>query len=206
MPPVISAQAGVAVERQRGFTLVELMVTLAVMGVLSAVALPSFTTFMAENRAKAKATELVAAIQSAQFEAARRNRQVVFTLTSSTKPTTSLAGDPDGKSWASAALPLSGSDSKTPEVIYVGGYSEGASDVRLDASSVSLCFLPDGSLNANTSTGITGASCSVDADTGASLHIHPSRGDKVWRVNVTAMGKIFSCLGTMNSSNVFSCS
>ncbi|MEG1203046.1 MAG: hypothetical protein RSD82_12865, partial [Comamonas sp.] len=138
--------------------------------------------------------------------ASRRNRQVVFTLTSSIKPTVSLTGDIAGKSWASAALPLNGGDSNKPEVILVGGYSEGASDVKLEATSASLCFLPDGSLKVNTATGITGASCSVDASTGASVRIYPSKGDKVWRVNITAMGKISSCLGTLDSSSVFSCS
>lgn len=206
MPAVKRHLTSALTLRQGGFTLVELMVTVTVMAVLSAIALPSFSTFMAENRAKAKATELTAAIQAAQFEASRRNRQVVFTLTSSIKPTSSLTGDVDGKSWASAALPLTGGDSDKPEIIYVGGYSEGASDVKLSATSTSLCFLPNGSLKANTSTGITGASCSVDASTGANIRVYPSKGDKVWRVSISVTGKVSSCLGVDDSKSLFSCS
>lgn len=191
----------------RGFTLVELMVTMTVLAVLSAVAVPSFQTFMAENRARSKAVELTAAVKSAQLEASRRNRQVVFTLTSSIKPTTSLVGDAQGTSWASAALPLSGSsDSATPEVINVGGFADNAPDVKLQASSAGLCFLPDGSLKANSATGITSAACAVNTSTGVSVLISPSRGDKLWQLSVSPMGKISSCQGTAASGGSFSCS
>lgn len=191
----------------RGFTLVEMMVTMSVLAIMSALALPAFQTFMAENRARSKTVELAAAIKSTQLEATRRNRQVVFTLTSSIKPTTSLTGDAQGSSWASAALPLSGSsDSATPEVISVGGYADRTADVKLDASSAGLCFLPGGSLKANSSTGITSTACAVNSSTGANVLIYPSRGDKVWQVSVSPLGKISSCQGTAPSGSNFSCS
>lgn len=192
--------------RTYGFTLVELMVTLAVMAILSAVAMPSFSSFMAENRAKSKAANLTAAVQNAQFEAARRNREILFTLTSSIKPTTSLVGDASGRSWASVALPLAGSGSIGPEVIGVGGFTENASDVRMVASSAGICFLPDGSIKANTSTGVTSANCALDATTGTRVRVYPSRGSQVWQVSVSPMGKITSCIGREDVSGTFTCS
>lgn len=202
MPAVAHHQAR---GRAQGFTLIELMVTLAVMAVLTAIALPSFSTFMAENRAKSKAAQLTAAIQSAQFEAFRRNRQVLFTLTSSIKPSSSLKGDASGQNWASVALPLANSDSDEAELIHVGGYTENSSDVILSASSAGLCFLPDGTLKANSATGVSGASC-ADPANGAELRVHASRGGKAWQVSVSPLGKISSCIGTVNSSDVFNCS
>lgn len=188
-----------------GFTLIELMVTLAIMVILTAIALPSFSTFMAENRAKSKAAQLAAAIQSAQFDAFRRNREVLFTLTSSTKPSSSLTGNSSGKNWASVALPLPNSDSNQPEVISVGGYTENGADVTLSASSAGLCFLPNGSLKVNTDTKVTGASCAVTAS-GAEMRVDASRGGKSWQVSVSPFGKISMCMGTVSSSNVFTCS
>ncbi|WP_312835750.1 GspH/FimT family pseudopilin [Comamonas sp.] len=192
--------------RQRGFTLVELMVTMSVLAVMSAIALPSFQVFMAENRAQGKAVELAAALKTAQTEALRRNRQVVFTLTSSVDPSTTLAGNAQGKSWASAALPLANSsDSTTPTVINVGGFTENAADVALKASSAGICFLPDGTLKANTATGITTANCTVDSSTGANVRVYASKGNKVWQVIVTPMGRISTCLGKEDASGSFAC-
>lgn len=61
-----------------GFTLVELMVVLAVLAVLLGVAVPSFQNIINRNRLTAVTNEIVAAIQLARVEAVRRNGRVVF--------------------------------------------------------------------------------------------------------------------------------
>lgn len=193
-----------------GFTLVELMVTVSVMAILSAIALPSFQTLMAENRASAKTIELAAAIKTAQSEALRRNRQVVFTLTKSPNPTVSLesiSGTPNttGLNWATAALKLAGSDASVSayEVIGIGGFSDGTADVVIKASTAAVCILPDGSLKANTATGITNATCTT---ANATFLVKPARGDKRWQVRVSPMGNISNCVGLEDSGGLFSCS
>lgn len=192
---------------RQGFTLVELLVTMSVLAVMSAIALPSFQQFMAENRAQGKAVELAAALKTAQTEALRRNREVVFTLTSSVDPSSTLAGNTAGKSWASVTLPLaSSSDVSTPTVINVGGFTENAADVALKATSAGICFLPDGTIKANTATGITTGNCSVDASTGANVRVYASKGDKVWQVIVSPMGRVSTCLGKEDTSGTFTCS
>lgn len=60
----------------RGFTLVELMVTVAVAGVLLAIAVPSFTDLMRNNRSLAAANELVSALNAARAEAVKRGTRV----------------------------------------------------------------------------------------------------------------------------------
>jgi len=192
--------------KQNGFTAVELMVTLSIMVILSTLALPAFHTFMAENRARSKAIELAAALQTAQSEAMRRNREVVFSFTDSPNPSIALTASATGKGWAISALPLSGASVTATEVVNVGGYAEGTGDVQISAPAASLCFLPNGSLKANTSTGITGANCFVDPANGVSIVLKPASGAKAWQVQVTPLGKILSCTGALDSSNAFTCS
>lgn len=61
-----------------GFTLVELMVVLAVLAVLLGVAVPSFQNITNRNRLTAVTNEMVGALQLTRVEAVRRNGRVVF--------------------------------------------------------------------------------------------------------------------------------
>ncbi|MDI9240790.1 GspH/FimT family pseudopilin [Lysobacter sp. LF1] len=61
----------------RGFSLVELLVVLVVLGIVMAIAVPSFTSMINRNKLSASANELVAGMQIAKSEAVRRNGRVV---------------------------------------------------------------------------------------------------------------------------------
>jgi type IV fimbrial biogenesis protein FimT len=62
------------VSRTRGFTLVELMITIAVAAILLAVGLPGFQSAMRSNRLAAANNELMAAVALARSEAMRNRR------------------------------------------------------------------------------------------------------------------------------------
>lgn len=63
--------------RLRGFTLIELMVTLAVLAILAALAAPSFSNLINSNRLIGAANDVVAGLQLARLEAVRRGQSVV---------------------------------------------------------------------------------------------------------------------------------
>jgi len=69
-----------------GFTLVELMVTVAVIAILAVVAVPGMTALINSSRLNGQAEEMVASLQLARAEAIRRNARV--TVCASTDGTT----------------------------------------------------------------------------------------------------------------------
>ena len=59
-------------ERENGFTLVELLITIVVVSVLLATAIPSFMQFIENNRLTAQANSFVVSTQMARNEAVKR--------------------------------------------------------------------------------------------------------------------------------------
>jgi type IV fimbrial biogenesis protein FimT len=59
-----------------GFTLIELVVTIAVGGILVALAVPSFTTFIQNSRLTAQTNSLVSSLDYARSEAIKRDAAV----------------------------------------------------------------------------------------------------------------------------------
>lgn len=62
----------------KGFTLIELMVTIAVAAILVGIAIPSFSNLIVSNRLNTIATEMVDAVSFARSESVKRNSSVVF--------------------------------------------------------------------------------------------------------------------------------
>lgn len=66
---------------QQGVTLVELLVGIAIVGILLAVGIPSFTGWIQNTQVRTAAESMLTGLQLARAEAVRRNDLVRFTLT-----------------------------------------------------------------------------------------------------------------------------
>ena len=69
--------------RSRGFTLIELMVVVALAALLLGLGVPSFTGFIATQRVKTAASDFAVAAVFARSEAIKRNEDVTVTAVSS---------------------------------------------------------------------------------------------------------------------------
>jgi type IV fimbrial biogenesis protein FimT len=62
----------------KGFTLVEVMVVLAILAILLGIGMPGYRTLIAQQRVKTTATDLHSALALARSEAIKRNRMVTL--------------------------------------------------------------------------------------------------------------------------------
>ena len=83
-------------QRQRGFNLIELMVTVAIVAILMSIALPSFNDAIERNRIAAAANDFTAAVNYARTEAIRRNSPAGVCATNTSTACVSGANWADG--------------------------------------------------------------------------------------------------------------
>lgn len=88
--------------RQRGFSLIELMIGLTLVAMLLTFGMPSFTVWLQNTRIRSAAEALQSGLQLARAEAVRRNTSTVFTLTNSapiTANVNSVTPSSTGNNW-----------------------------------------------------------------------------------------------------------
>ena len=70
--------------QHKGFTLIELMVTISVLAILLTIAVPSFRTFVLNNRITGQANDMMTALNYARSEAIKRGLPVSMSSNSGT--------------------------------------------------------------------------------------------------------------------------
>jgi type IV fimbrial biogenesis protein FimT len=131
--------------RANGFSLIELMVTIAVAAVLVAWSVPSLNNLLLGNRLTARTNDLVGSIQYARSEAVKRGRPVNVTSKTAAANCTANCDWKDGwRVWFDTDN--DGAYDAGEELRDIPATS-GFKNLVFETSLPSIAFLPNGSLN-----------------------------------------------------------
>lgn len=126
---------------QPGFTLIELMVAVAILGVLLALGMPAYQDWASRSKVRVAGEGLIGGLVTARNQALQRNSQVHFYLTNNL--TASCALSNSGQSWVVSMADPAGqcnaapSDTTDPRIIQSRAGNEGSSRVVIAATNAS---------------------------------------------------------------------
>lgn len=151
-----------------GFSLIELIIALAVLSVLLALAAPSFKAWISNTKIRTAAEVIQSGLQMARAEAVRRNALISFQLTSSTDDTCALSttatnwvitygtDDPTGQcnvAMLNEAYPVTdATHNPVPRIIQVRTATEGSNNVLAAADQAVIAFNGLGRVTPNPAT------------------------------------------------------
>lgn len=162
--------------RQRGFTLVELVITIALVAILTSLAVPSFSEVLRQWRRDSATRELLTSLQLARAEAIKTSRQIVVC------PSTSGAACAAGTEWSTGWMVFVDDGAGTAanannqihnlneRILKVASAQAGVASLTSSGGVQRMQFLPNGLMRTGSATNITltvtpsGASSSTKVD------------------------------------------
>ena len=164
------------VNKNLGFSLIELMVTITVFGLIAAYAIPSFSTWIQDSKTRTIAESLQNGIRLAQTESVNKGRQVAFFVTDSQPSSTAIATKV-GSNWGVRVV--------VPTQADADGYLQGA---VLNGEGGSVVVTADVEEIRFNSIGRLANSASL-----VNYNIVNSKGVRPLRVVVTSAGSVRMC-------------
>ncbi|MBU2285282.1 MAG: GspH/FimT family pseudopilin [Gammaproteobacteria bacterium] len=183
----------------RGFTLIELMVTMAVMVVLALLAVPSLSMYVENAKVRGTAEVLYASVQQARTEAIRRNATVelIFTDQAPTAGNVDTSGlTTAGPNWIIRQVP----PTPSADPIFIEGRTGaegcgregGISSALIAASTNTVAFNPLGALGGTTPVSIDLSSHTAGCTPGGAI--------RCLRVTVSTGGQARMCDPAANAA------
>jgi type IV fimbrial biogenesis protein FimT len=173
-----------------GVTLVELVVTLAIVVILMALAIPSYTQWIANTKVRTTAEAIQNGLMLAKAEALRRNTRVQFVLTN-TSPVVanvnSVTASTSGTSWMVRVYEAGGTYASAD---FVQGRSaaEGGTNTAVSAGASSLIFNGSGGVWT-----LVGGALTIPGSTGISISVSGTASNRQLNVTISQAGAIRMC-------------
>jgi len=175
--------------RSQGFTIVELLVTVTVLGIVLMLGLPNLSAWLQNTQIRNSAEATVSGLQLARTEALRRNRQVRFNLVDTLDASCNLVAT--GASWVVSMADPTGkcnvdpSDTTDPFVVQKRSGQDGSQNVIVNASASSVFFNGLGSASAPIQFAVTNPAGGTCQQFGGTM--------RCLQVNVSASGSVRMC-------------
>jgi len=176
-----------------GFTLIELMVTIAIIGLVALFGIPAFGDFVLNNRLRGQTSNFIAQLTHARSEAMRTATRVTVC------PGT--AGGCAGSNWENGWVVFNDTNANATvdsgeTVIGIGAALDGGNTLRSTAFTTYISFRHDGSSRNVAGSGLAGSFALCDSR---------GYGDKAQAIAVSASGRVKALPANAVGSGVSNC-
>jgi len=177
----------------RGFSLIELMVTVALIAILLVVAIPAYGTWTADAHVRAAAESLTNAIRLTQATAVAKGRTSLFALTTDAQPSVNSTPAAYAPNWFATLNVLGGSDETKASLGLILKSTEGTRHRVTISGPALVCF---NALGRQTSLAAGANSLSTACTAGDPAVFQVSRdagASRYFKVLVYAGGRVRMC-------------